>query len=224
MLAPRGAPTVALVVGGMAPAPPLSGDLRPPGRGRRLRPEGGYLRLGNVILYPPVPRELRFHAAWCQRETATDKWSAPGILRPLTTREPKRHLLDLATPDHAAPRAQPAIPSPDPLPSLRPGGRVVALREVGEMARTRIHHSPDLPSRPTISETCRPARAPLYYALRLTYTSSSNALPPLALCQQSSDCRSQPSTLRGFHRSLFYPKIRGSDSRPGCLRSAADRH
>jgi hypothetical protein len=44
---------------------------------------------------------------------------------------------------------------------LRPGCRVVALREVGEMARTRTSHPPDLPHDPIISETCPPGEGAL---------------------------------------------------------------
>ena len=81
------------------------------------------------------------------------------------------------SPDHAGPRSaisstwqRPAARHPGRsmpshrrqiLPSLRPGCRVVTLREVGEMARTRTNHPPDLPHDPTISETCPPGEGAL---------------------------------------------------------------
>ena len=44
------------------------------------------------------------------------------------------------------------------MPGLPSGRRVIALREVDEMARTRtpLPHYWHRPARPTISETCRP--------------------------------------------------------------------
>jgi hypothetical protein len=68
---------------------------------------------------------------------------------------PEHHLLDLASPDRAVVRAHPAFGREPILPSMRPGRRVVALREVEEMAHARTttehdvsrgpHHLRDLP-------------------------------------------------------------------------------
>lgn len=88
MLAPRGAPTVALVVGGMAPAPPLSGDLRPPGRGRCLRPEGGrgFSTAHGWCHRMLVDLDVRACASRCV--TAARRWFAPGLLRRSRTGAP----------------------------------------------------------------------------------------------------------------------------------------
>ena len=61
------------------------------------------------------------------------------------------------------------------LPSLPPGCRVVALGEVEEMARTRSPTSPRAGTlNSTISETCRPARAPVLVS---SQAGSSGATP-----------------------------------------------
>ena len=98
MLAPRGAPTVALVVGGMAPAPPLSGDLRPPGRGRRLRPERGRALLFAVSLCRRIPPELRFPVVLSWEVPGDGEPFAPSLLRRRAGCQ--RHPVDLAVPDH----------------------------------------------------------------------------------------------------------------------------
>ncbi len=111
-------------------------------------------RLVVLLRCSPPPR--------CQRETATDRAVRSG---------------NAPSPDHAGARSaisstwqRPTARHPGRsmpshrrpiLPSLRPGCRVVALREVGEMARTRTSHPPDLPHDPIISETCPPGEGAL---------------------------------------------------------------
>ena len=76
-----------------------------------------------------------------------------------TKRWAKRHLVDLAQPDHAPAGGQLVAVLNLIMPGLPSGRSVIALWEVVEMARTR---SPapqqSWPCFAALSETCRPAR------------------------------------------------------------------
>jgi len=56
-----------------------------PRRACALRCEGGSDGPSPTVPCRPVPPELRIRVGVCQRETATDKWFAPGMLRLSTT-------------------------------------------------------------------------------------------------------------------------------------------
>ena len=120
---------------------PCYGDLSPTGKGGlcRVKADG-----------PDRPRSVQ--VVLCSGDCGVmsspvgECWRLAGeTLRICSdqTAGPKRHLVDLAQPDHAPAGGQ-LIAGPDMImPGLPSGRRVIAPREVEEVARTR---SPPLPS------------------------------------------------------------------------------
>jgi hypothetical protein len=91
-----------------------------PARARALRCEPGSSVPQTAVRCRPVPSELRVRDAPCHPVSATLTCPAPAMLR-LHAPGPKRHLLDLATPDRAARRVQIARPTAADVARPAPG-------------------------------------------------------------------------------------------------------
>ena len=81
-----------------------------------------------------------------------------------TKRWAKRHLVDLAQPDHAPAGGQLVAVLNLIMPGLPSGRSVIALWEVDEVARTRSlpHAARAHQTQPIISETCPPGEGDLF--------------------------------------------------------------
>ena len=138
--------------------PPLRhpGD-SPPGEGEHfgVNADGASrLRPGHVGLCPLICGVMPSRAALCRR-------LPDGALRIRSDqRWAKRHLVDLAQPDHAPAGGQLVAVLNLIMPGLPSGRSVIALWEVDEVARTRSlpHAARAHQTQPIISETCLPAR------------------------------------------------------------------
>ena len=90
------------------------------------------LRPGHAGLCPLICEVMPSRAALCRR-------LPEGALRICSRPDggAKRHLVDLVQPDHATAGGQPPATRDLLMPGVPSGRRVIALREVDEMARTR---------------------------------------------------------------------------------------